>query len=161
MQGQRREITGGDEEGYAPSYACFPFTEDSLWWEVPDTACSKPDRDLPECGWTLEEPVPPFSTNNPDSATEPEVRPTAPEILEQKLDFIMATVKTRKCPESNAKGTRTRKSPSQIQVLLLELGHQPKLKRLKMKEVAAKTGLKELQVYKWFWDHKKRVKHDD
>jgi len=85
--------------------------------------------------------------------------------LDDQLDFILGSVKRNKCADGswpeNQQSQRTRKSREQVTILLKELGNCVSVTNKKMKEVAAKTGLKKLQVYKWYWDFKKRTKRVD
>ena len=51
---------------------------------------------------------------------------------------------------------RKRKSNSQLKVLKLELEKETFWDKEKILQVSQSTGLSESQVYKWFWDQKKK-----
>ena len=74
--------------------------------------------------------------------------------LDSQLDFIMETTKKHKKPHEPGK-KRNKKTPHQLKILMEELGSDPEnADKKKIKVVAEKTGLTELQVYKWCWDRK-------
>jgi len=51
---------------------------------------------------------------------------------------------------------RKRKSNTQLKVLKLELEKETFWDKEKITQVSRSTGLSESQVYKWFWDQKKK-----
>ena len=77
--------------------------------------------------------------------------------LDSQLDFIMETTKKHK--KAHDKGhRRNRKTPAQLKTLLEELGDATQNPdKSKIKSAAEKTGLTELQVYKWYWDRKSKI----
>eukprot|EP00826_Nyctotherus_ovalis_P044964 TRINITY_DN490_c0_g1_i2.p1 TRINITY_DN490_c0_g1~~TRINITY_DN490_c0_g1_i2.p1 ORF type:complete len:218 (-),score=45.07 TRINITY_DN490_c0_g1_i2:18-671(-) len=77
--------------------------------------------------------------------------------LDAQLDFIMETTKKHAKPLER-KHRRSRKTPQQLKILIDELGDTSQnADKAKIKEVAAKVGLTELQVYKWYWDRKSKI----
>lgn len=78
--------------------------------------------------------------------------------LDDQLDFIMESSKKHaKLASSEAKHKRSRKTPAQLDVLCQELGNCQTVDKDKMKYIADKTGLTEIQVYKWYWDRKPKA----
>eukprot|EP00826_Nyctotherus_ovalis_P050564 TRINITY_DN6210_c0_g1_i8.p1 TRINITY_DN6210_c0_g1~~TRINITY_DN6210_c0_g1_i8.p1 ORF type:complete len:210 (+),score=49.85 TRINITY_DN6210_c0_g1_i8:291-920(+) len=77
--------------------------------------------------------------------------------LEAQLDFIMET--TKKPPKvlvPEKKCRRNRKTPLQLLVLteaLQKLEKGQHMGKKQVVEMAVETGLTEMKVYKWFWDH--------
>ena len=82
--------------------------------------------------------------------------------LDQQLDFILDSVKKQKKgspkkPKSEKKKmTRRRKTSSQLELLQNEVGEGEVLDKAKMRLLAEKTGLKVGQVYKWYWDLRRK-----
>jgi len=81
--------------------------------------------------------------------------------IDEKLDFILDSVKKQKKPavkkpptDKKHKLTRKRKTNAQLEILQKELEDDDVMDKSRMKELAEKTGLKESQVYKWYWDNK-------
>eukprot|EP00826_Nyctotherus_ovalis_P046026 TRINITY_DN5153_c0_g1_i4.p1 TRINITY_DN5153_c0_g1~~TRINITY_DN5153_c0_g1_i4.p1 ORF type:complete len:192 (-),score=76.18 TRINITY_DN5153_c0_g1_i4:125-700(-) len=78
----------------------------------------------------------------------------------KKLDFILESVKRHKRQVKDVsdkkKLIRKRKTNEQLQALQNELHEVESLDKEKINEVAEKTGLRPGQVYKWFWDYKKK-----
>ena len=80
-------------------------------------------------------------------------------IIYKKLDFILESMRRQKRPpkeSSSKKLIRKRKTNKQLQALQKELSGIETLSKEKMNEVAEKTGLRPGQVYKWYWDYKKK-----
>lgn len=75
--------------------------------------------------------------------------------LDEQLDFIMETTKKHQKPREKSH-RRNRKTPDQLKILIDDLGDVQNADKLQIKEVAEKTGLTELQVYKWYWDRKSK-----
>lgn len=103
---------------------------------------------------TFEEPL--SGTRKPSFAEELD---TSRNEIDQKLDFILNSCK--RGSEENVQVCTPkimRKNKKQVEILKKELGNCEKVDSKKLKELAAKTGLKKLQVYKWFWDNKKMNK---
>jgi hypothetical protein len=73
--------------------------------------------------------------------------------LDAQLDFIMETTKKYQKPREKYQ-KRNRKTSKQLKILIDELGNEQNASKSQIKEVATKTGLTELQVYKWYWDRK-------
>ena len=75
--------------------------------------------------------------------------------LDAQLDFIMeSTKKKAKLIEKPSKSKRNRKTKEQLEILSRELSNKIGITKEKLKSVSKETGLKPLQVYKWYWDHK-------
>lgn len=51
---------------------------------------------------------------------------------------------------------RKRKSSGQIKILKQQLEMQPNWNKEKIVEMSEMTGLSQSQVYKWWWDQKKK-----
>ena len=63
--------------------------------------------------------------------------------------------------DENGMKKRKRKSTTQLKVLKKELQQQSNWDKDKIAEMAEATGLSQAQVYKWWWDQKKKnMKHD-
>lgn len=83
--------------------------------------------------------------------------------LEQQLDFILDSVKKQKkaSPKKpkveKKKLTRKRKTSAQLEMLQKEVGENEVLDKARMKALAEKTGLKVGQVYKWYWDYRRKL----
>ena len=81
--------------------------------------------------------------------------------LEEKLDRIFASSKpmfSKRIKKISKSGKiRKRKSKDQLKVLISELDKEKTISRSRMDELAKETGLKPLQIYKWFWDHKRSI----
>ena len=84
--------------------------------------------------------------------------------IDQQLDFILESVKKQKKAagvkvkkeDKKKKTSRKRKTVAQLEVLQNEIGDSDILDKVKMKQLAEKTGLKVGQVYKWYWDYKRK-----
>ena len=82
---------------------------------------------------------------------------TVPEVttLDEQLEFIMeSTKKPPKTKSEERKLRRNRKTAEQLAVLTKELAGQLNVTKEMIKKVSQATGLKEIQVYKWYWDHR-------
>ena len=87
-------------------------------------------------------------------------RPSAGVVLgvEEQLDFIIeSTKKHPKARTTESKHVKARKNPEQLAVLTSTLSHLPNATREQIRSVAKQTGLKEVQVYKWYWDQKRKT----
>ncbi len=103
------------------------------------------------------------STEGPSSLGS---KPASLDTIDQRLDFILDSVKKQKkpaavkkppaSPEKKPKLTRKRKTTAQLEMLQREVGENEILDKAKMKELAEKTGLKVGQVYKWYWDYRRK-----
>ena len=79
--------------------------------------------------------------------------------LDAQLDFIMETSKKHpKISAAERKHKRNRKTPQQLDMLMKELDKvlESNFDKEKIRDVAIQTGLAEIQVYKWYWDHKSK-----
>lgn len=56
---------------------------------------------------------------------------------------------------------RKRKTSEQLRLLEIEYERNPDWSKVKMSEVAYRTGLSEAQVYKWGWDQKKKKTEEE
>ena len=78
----------------------------------------------------------------------------------QKLDFVLESMKRQKkqikAVENKKRVIRKRKTADQLNILKQELQHIDNLDKPKMNKVAEKAGLTSGQVYKWYWDYRKR-----
>ena len=76
--------------------------------------------------------------------------------LNAQLEFIMQT--TKKPPKAappEKKCKRSRKTKKQLDIMkdaLSELEQGQGMEKKQVVEIATKTGLSEVKVYKWFWD---------
>ncbi len=80
-----------------------------------------------------------------------------PQTLDAQLDFIMETSKKHaKVHVAEKKHKRNRKTPEQLDILAGEMETVQKMNfdKEKIREIAGKTGLSEIQVYKWYWDRR-------
>ena len=66
------------------------------------------------------------------------------------------TVKRKRAITKEVKGKRMRKSKEQIEALTREYEANPNWDNEEIANIAMKLGLKKKQVYKWFWDQKKK-----
>ena len=87
----------------------------------------------------------------------------SPEKIDQQLDFILESIRKQKKKETKAptksgrsKRIRTRKTSTQLEYLQNELKETEVLDKHKLKLLAEKTGLSEAQIYKWFWDRRRK-----
>lgn len=58
--------------------------------------------------------------------------------------------------DENGIKKRKRKSTAQIKILKHELQNEPNWSKEKIAEMSEITGLSQSQVYKWWWDQKKK-----
>ena len=93
------------------------------------------------------------------------------ETIDEQLEFILDSIKKQKKPEPKKSGkekkkkfTRKRKTTEQIELLQQEITANEVMDRSKIRALATKVGLKVNQVYKWYWDFKKKqseqLQHD-
>jgi len=75
--------------------------------------------------------------------------------LDEQLDFIMETTKKHQKPREKSH-RRNRKTPEQLKILIDDLGDVQNAEKAQIRAVAEKTGLTDLQVYKWYWDRKSK-----
>jgi hypothetical protein len=75
--------------------------------------------------------------------------------LDEQLDFIMETTKKHQKPREKSH-RRNRKTPEQLKILIDDLGDVQNADKAQIRAVAEKTGLTDLQVYKWYWDRKSK-----
>ncbi len=83
--------------------------------------------------------------------------------IDQQLSFILDSIRKQKKKEPTSNGlnkkgrrARQRKTLAQLDFLQSELRDSEVLDKPKMKYLAERTGLTESQVYKWFWDHRRK-----
>lgn len=81
--------------------------------------------------------------------------------IDQRLNFIFSSLKRGRCGGEDDSldsdhPARTRKSRTQVEKLQRELGGCSNVTSKQISEAAFKAGLKKLQVYKWYWDNRKR-----
>eukprot|EP00826_Nyctotherus_ovalis_P031261 TRINITY_DN2495_c0_g2_i13.p1 TRINITY_DN2495_c0_g2~~TRINITY_DN2495_c0_g2_i13.p1 ORF type:complete len:113 (-),score=36.29 TRINITY_DN2495_c0_g2_i13:152-466(-) len=55
---------------------------------------------------------------------------------------------------------RKRKTQDQINALTRELEEGEEFDKERLKEIAEKTGLNASQVYKWYWEHRRKTSLD-
>ena len=78
--------------------------------------------------------------------------------LEAQLDFIIeSTKKHPKARNGGIKRVKAHKKPEQLAVLHSQFGDLTTITRDQIRAVARQTGLKEVQVYKWTWDQRRKV----
>eukprot|EP00826_Nyctotherus_ovalis_P032088 TRINITY_DN2590_c0_g2_i3.p2 TRINITY_DN2590_c0_g2~~TRINITY_DN2590_c0_g2_i3.p2 ORF type:complete len:120 (-),score=29.73 TRINITY_DN2590_c0_g2_i3:114-473(-) len=81
------------------------------------------------------------------------------EDLDDKLNNIIeSTKRVFKKAKKDIKYTRNRKTCSQIAILEKELVGSGEISKERMNQIAAETGLRKSQVYKWFWDNRRKGK---
>ncbi len=104
--------------------------------------------------------LPQFKEEEPGSQSTQEKDP----VIEEQLDIIFASVRgpskktIRKIKSGEALiRARERKTKTQIETLERELADIKELDSENIAKIAEKTGLRKTQVYKWYWDHKKRT----
>eukprot|EP00826_Nyctotherus_ovalis_P009266 TRINITY_DN1243_c0_g1_i2.p2 TRINITY_DN1243_c0_g1~~TRINITY_DN1243_c0_g1_i2.p2 ORF type:complete len:180 (+),score=35.07 TRINITY_DN1243_c0_g1_i2:151-690(+) len=74
--------------------------------------------------------------------------------LDSQLEFIMGKCKrSYKNEYRDGKPKRSRKTQEQLDILSEEFQRDRKFNKTRIRVLAKKTGLSEVQVYKWFWDH--------
>eukprot|EP00826_Nyctotherus_ovalis_P020377 TRINITY_DN16396_c0_g1_i1.p1 TRINITY_DN16396_c0_g1~~TRINITY_DN16396_c0_g1_i1.p1 ORF type:complete len:209 (+),score=58.97 TRINITY_DN16396_c0_g1_i1:175-801(+) len=85
------------------------------------------------------------------------------ETIDEQISFILESVKKQKKPvpkkvpqEKKRKLTRKRKTTDQLELLQKEITEADTVNRAKIKELAERTGLNVNQVYKWYWDFKRK-----
>lgn len=85
------------------------------------------------------------------------------ETIDEQIEFILESVKKQKKPVSKKmptdkkkKLTRKRKTNDQLELLQKEISEAEVMNRMKIRELAERTGLKVCQVYKWYWDYKRK-----
>jgi len=85
------------------------------------------------------------------------------ETIDEQIDFILKSVKKQKktaskkmIQEKKKKLTRKRKTIDQLELLQKEISEAETVSRAKLKELAERTGLSINQVYKWYWDFKRK-----
>ena len=98
-----------------------------------------------------------------NTGTFPNPIPSPNDKIDQQLDFILESIRKQKKktkPQEpkppKTKRLRTRKTSAQLEFLQSELQEGEVLDKQKMKSLAETTGLSESQVYKWFWDHRRK-----
>jgi hypothetical protein len=74
-----------------------------------------------------------------------------PEESESNIDEEMEDESSSSCIKK-----RRRKSSGQIKLLKQELVQEPNWSKEKVEEMSDLTGLSQSQVYKWWWDQKKK-----
>jgi len=78
-------------------------------------------------------------------------------MLENQLEFIMGRCKrTSKDNQKNKKTKRNRKTQQQLDILSEEFKKDRDFGKARVRMLGEKTGLSEMQVYKWFWDHNEK-----
>ena len=83
--------------------------------------------------------------------------------IDEQLSFILESIRKQKKkepaqpnPRKTVRRPRQRKTLAQLEFLQSELRENEVLDKSKMKYLAEKTGLSESQVYKWFWDYRRK-----
>ena len=102
-----------------------------------------------------------FSTEGPSSLNS---KSPGSETIDQKLDFILDSVKkvkkksvSKAKTESTKKLIRKRKTMQQLQLLQQGIHEGDAIDKNKISALAAQTGLKEGQIYKWYWDYRRKL----
>ena len=84
------------------------------------------------------------------------------ETIDEQIDFILETVKKQRKAipyqqlMDRKRSTRKRKTYEQLEILQKEIEKNEMMNKIRMKQLADKTGLKIGQVYKWYWDYKRK-----
>eukprot|EP00826_Nyctotherus_ovalis_P054349 TRINITY_DN710_c0_g1_i3.p1 TRINITY_DN710_c0_g1~~TRINITY_DN710_c0_g1_i3.p1 ORF type:complete len:200 (+),score=59.78 TRINITY_DN710_c0_g1_i3:192-791(+) len=126
-----------------------PFAETDPTAESPEVETSEAKLPVPETESEVStEASGPFVTSAPFPIPMQSIH-----TLDAQLDFIMETTKKHQKPREKSH-KRNRKTPQQLKTLIDELGSVQNADKMQIKTVAAKAGLTELQVYKWYWDRK-------
>ena len=78
--------------------------------------------------------------------------------IEHQIDYILSTTRENRklLKKSKKEYKRNIKSRDQKAILFKELIGNSIITKEKIRQVALSLGLKEMQVYKWYWDHKRR-----
>eukprot|EP00826_Nyctotherus_ovalis_P020869 TRINITY_DN1662_c0_g1_i2.p1 TRINITY_DN1662_c0_g1~~TRINITY_DN1662_c0_g1_i2.p1 ORF type:complete len:189 (+),score=53.66 TRINITY_DN1662_c0_g1_i2:104-670(+) len=76
--------------------------------------------------------------------------------LDAQLEFIMGRCKRSKDNQKNKKTKRSRKTQEQLEILSNEFEQDRSFGKDRVRALAEKTGLSEMQVYKWFWDRNEK-----
>lgn len=87
----------------------------------------------------------------------------AADSIDQKLDQILATIKrgtTLQPEDGRERRQRVRKSAEQVEALRREAECGGKFTTERVKALAARTGLSKSQVYKWYWDSRRRTRKE-
>ena len=63
-------------------------------------------------------------------------------------------------PVGKPKPRRHRKSGKQVDFLISQFTENPNWDKDQVHYISSKTGLSELQVYKWGWDYRKKISED-
>jgi hypothetical protein len=87
-----------------------------------------------------------------------EVKKTEVNLDDKLNNIIESTKRVLKKAKKHIKYTRNRKTSSQIEILEKELIENGEVSKERMNEIAIETGLRKTQVYKWFWNNKKKTK---
>eukprot|EP00826_Nyctotherus_ovalis_P046915 TRINITY_DN5341_c0_g1_i13.p1 TRINITY_DN5341_c0_g1~~TRINITY_DN5341_c0_g1_i13.p1 ORF type:complete len:210 (-),score=58.23 TRINITY_DN5341_c0_g1_i13:107-736(-) len=131
----------------------FPFEPDPSSPLAMDCEDSQPQRT---------ESVVSVSTLSTDATNGNQMGETM-ETIDEQIEFILDSVKKqrkpvpKKAPVEKKKGlTRKRKTTDQLQLLQKEVSEAEAVDRGKIRELAERTGLNVSQVYKWYWDFKRK-----
>lgn len=121
---------------------------------VQDTPIPLKLPSLEECNKTAMDQI-----GSTASKPVPKVEQKEKEDLDDKLNNIIeSTKRVFKKAKKDIKFTRNRKTSSQIAVLEKELVGSGEISKERVSQIAAETGLRKSQVYKWFWDNRKKAK---
>ena len=98
-----------------------------------------------------------------DGAGSLDSKPGEFKTLDQQIDFILESVKKpnrtnvpKPKVEKKKKVIRKRKTTAQLEMLQKEIGENEVIDKAKMKALAEETGLTIGQVYKWYWDNRRK-----
>ena len=80
--------------------------------------------------------------------------------IDTQLDFILNSTQRRKPNRKKLMARRKRKTSEQISLLQNMMVKNEKLSKEEIKEFADKLGLSDIQVYKWFWDSRRKYVGD-
>ena len=76
--------------------------------------------------------------------------------IEETIDFILMTTRKKGEMVNNRGIKRIVKTPKQLKILSRELKKNSIISKDRLRKIAEKIGLKSEQVYKWYWDQKKK-----
>ena len=104
------------------------------------------------------------SPNTFHNTKQVEAEPNKGRTIDQKLTFILGSVrrKIRRQIKIQKKQIvrripRKRKTQEQLNILRTELNDHTDFNKNRLENIAVKTGLNPSQVYKWYWEHRRKA----
>ena len=143
-------------------FPCLPYPYNTFMPFVPDIKAST--KESKKTSIEICEPVAERVKIEVREETKEDEKEDSKEItndsLERKLDSIFASIRPtvkksiKKINPFSLIKPRLRKSKVQKEMLNKAMGESPYITHARLDEIAKETGLKPIQVYKWFWDHR-------